>query len=113
MHGFVQFLNMEILLWGNCSIKDSKILEDLQVEAARIITGLRHNSSRSKLYDELGWDVLSTRRIIHKRILLYRIINDFAPQYLCDLLEPFYPRSNQYNLRLFYLKSKQLLHGKL
>ena len=23
----------------------------------------------------------------------------FATQYLCDLLEPFYPRSHQYNLR--------------
>ena len=93
MHGFVQFLNMEILLWDNCSIKDSKILEDLQVEAARIIIGLRHNTSRSKLYDELGWDLFSTRRIIHKLIHLYKIVNGFVPQYLCDLLEPFYPRS--------------------
>ena len=77
----------------------SKILEDLQVETARIITRLRHNSSRSKLYDELGWDLLSTRTVIHKLILLYEIINGFAPQYLCDLLEPFNPRSHQYNLR--------------
>ena len=60
---------------------------------------LRHNSSRSKLYDELGWDLLSTRRMIHKLILLYRFINVFAPQYLCDLLEPFNPKSHQYNLR--------------
>ena len=87
------------IVLDNCSIKDSKILEDLQVEAARIITGLGHNSSRSKLYDELGWDLLSTMRTIHKRILLYKIINGFAPQYLCDLLEPFHPRSHQYNLR--------------
>ena len=57
-------------IYNQSSIKDSKILEDLQVEAARIITGLRHNSSRSKLYDELGWDLLSTRRKIHKLILL-------------------------------------------
>ena len=75
--------------WDNYSIKDSKNLEDLQVEAARIITGLRHNSSRSKLYDELGWDLLSTRRIIHKLILLYRIINDFAPQYYVTYLNLF------------------------
>ena len=94
MHGFVHFLNME-----NCLIKDSKILEDLQVEATRIITGIRHNSSRSKLYDELVCDLLSTRRIIHKFILLYKLFNSFSPQYLCDLLEPFYPTSHQYNLR--------------
>ena len=67
-------------IYNQSSIKDSKILEDLQVEAARIITGLRHNSSRSKLYDELGWDLFSTRRMIHKLILLYKITNGFAPQ---------------------------------
>ena len=63
------------IVLDNCSIKDSQILEDLQVETARIITGLGHNSSRSKLYDELGWDLLNTRRMIHKLILLYKIIN--------------------------------------
>ena len=65
------------IVWDNCLIKDSKILENLQVRATRIITGIRHNSSRSKLYDELGCDLLSTRRIIHKLILLYKIINSF------------------------------------
>ena len=36
------------IVLDNCSIKDFKILEDLKVKAARIITGLRHNSSRSR-----------------------------------------------------------------
>ena len=49
------------IVWDNCLIKDSKILENLQVKATRIITGIRHNSSRSKLYDELVCDLLSTR----------------------------------------------------
>ena len=62
------------IVLDNCSITDSKILENLQVEAARIITGLRHNSSQSKLCDELEWDLLCTRRLIHKFILLYKII---------------------------------------
>ena len=57
------------------------------------------NQYKESLYDELGWDLLSTRRMIHKLILLYRIIYGFAPQYLSDLLEPFYTRSHQYNLR--------------
>jgi hypothetical protein len=54
------------VVWDNCSEKDSKLSEDIQIEAARIITGLRCNSSRSKLYDELGLDLLKTRRNIHK-----------------------------------------------
>ena len=36
------------VVWDNCTGKDSKLLEDLQVEAGRIITGLRCNSSRKK-----------------------------------------------------------------
>ena len=37
------------VVWDNCTEKDSKMLEDLQVEAGRIITGLRCNSSRKKI----------------------------------------------------------------
>lgn len=33
------------VVWDNCSEKDAKLLEDIKVEAARIITGLRCNSS--------------------------------------------------------------------
>ena len=40
------------VVWDNCTEKDSKMLEDVQVEAGRIITGLRYNSSRTKLYDD-------------------------------------------------------------
>ena len=38
----------------------------------RIITGLRCNSFRTKLYDELGWDLLQTRRKVHELILFYK-----------------------------------------
>ena len=52
--------------------KDSKMLEDVQVEAGRIITESRCNSgSRTKLYDELGRDQLQTRRKVHKLILIF------------------------------------------
>jgi hypothetical protein len=36
---------------------------------ARIITGLRINSSRTNLYSELGWEPLEARRDKHKLIL--------------------------------------------
>lgn len=52
-------------VWDNCSNREVKVLEDIQVTAARIISGLRINSSRSALYDELGIDLLSDRRKVH------------------------------------------------
>jgi hypothetical protein len=39
----------------------NQILESVQVEAGRIITGLRVNFSKTKLYEELGWEPLSKR----------------------------------------------------
>ena len=41
------------LIWDNCTHNEANLLESVQVEAGRIITGLRVNSSRSKLYSEL------------------------------------------------------------
>ena len=62
------------IVWDNCNVRESTILEDIQITAARIITGLRINSSRSNHYQELGWDMLCVRRKVHKLILFYKIV---------------------------------------
>ena len=46
----------------SCGSWDAALLEYVQVTAARIITGIRINSSRTILYNELGWDALSVRK---------------------------------------------------
>ena len=89
-------MKYQYVVWDYCIEKDYKMLEDVQVEAGGIITGLRCNSSRTKLYDELGWDPLQTRRKVNKLILLYKIINGYSRNYLYDLIEP-YRQSNQSN----------------
>ena len=48
------------VVWDNCTEEQSKLLESVQIEAARIITGLRRNSSVNHLYKELGWETLKT-----------------------------------------------------
>ena len=40
------------VVWDNCAEEQSKLLESVQIEAARIITGLRRNSSVNYLYKE-------------------------------------------------------------
>jgi hypothetical protein len=47
------------VIWDNCTQNEANLLENVHVEAGRIITGLRVNSSRSKLYDELGWEPIT------------------------------------------------------
>ena len=44
------------VVWGICIKDNSELHEKIQIEAARIITGLRVNSSKSNLYSELGWE---------------------------------------------------------
>ena len=43
------------IIWDNCSDQESKLLESIQLDAARIITGLRRGTSHTVLYNELGW----------------------------------------------------------
>lgn len=68
------------IVWDYCLDRDAKLLEDIQVEAARVISGVRSNSSRSFLYDELDWVTLKVRQKIQKPVLFYKIIYGLAPQ---------------------------------
>lgn len=85
-------------VWDNCPDREVKLLEDIQVTAARIISGVRSNSSRSALYDELGIDLLSDRKKVHKLTLFYKMVHGLAPKYLQDLRMPCTPQNN-YSLR--------------
>lgn len=53
------------ILRDNCSQENSNLLENVQIEAERIITRLK-NSSRNVVYSELGRESLCKRRERHK-----------------------------------------------
>ena len=94
--------------WGNCTKDNSELLERVQIEAARINTGLRVNSSKSNLYKELVWEPLQARWT-NKLTLFYESINGIAPQYISDLIKPFLPTEQFSNLTKFILSAEQLL----
>ena len=56
-------------------------LESVQYSAARAVTGIRKGTSREKLYIELGWESLSSRRWSRRLILFYKIMNNLLPLY--------------------------------
>ena len=85
-------------VWDGCCLRDSDKLERLQLEAARIITGLPQFSSKESLYFETGWETLECRRHRRKLSLLYKIHNQKAPSYLVDCLDE-YAYMGNYNLR--------------
>ena len=73
-------------LWNGCCSRDANKLGQLQLEAARIITGLANFASKESLYFETGWDTLSCRRRRRKLTLFHKIHNNIAPEYLNDCL---------------------------
>lgn len=77
----------------------SNLLESVQIEAGRIITGLKRTSSRQNLYNELKWETLSDRRKKHKVTLMYKILNNYTHKCLYDMVEQCLPVSHNYSLR--------------
>ena len=61
-------------------------VERIQYQAALAITGAWHGSSRSKMYDELGWESLSDRRKCRRSLQVHKIINNSTISYLKDKL---------------------------
>ena len=75
--------------------------ERIQYQAALAITGAWQGSSRSKLYDELGWESLSERRWCKRILHIHKIVSNNTPSYLKDKLprhrRPLYSQSNNKN----------------
>ena len=53
-----------------------------EYQAVFVVTGTWKGTSRSKLYEELGWESLSDRRRIRRVLLLHKIVNNSTPRYL-------------------------------
>ena len=72
------------------------LLEHLQHEAARIVTGLTRSVSSDNLYKECGWPSLAIRRKLKKNKTLhfmYKAINNKVPECISDII-PFRKRPN-------------------
>ena len=54
-------------------------VERIQYQAALAISGVWRGSSRSKLYEELGWETLSGRRMCRRILQIHKIFNLKTP----------------------------------
>jgi len=63
-----------------------EFVEKVQYQGALAVTGAWHGSSRSKIYDELGWESLSDRRWRRRIIQIYKIEKNLTPTFLKDKL---------------------------
>ena len=86
-------------VWDNCGIGYSHKLENLQSEAARIVTGLPIFTKTETLYSEVGWESLFERRRRRKLQMFYNMNQKHAPEYLCNLVPPCVQSTTNYPLR--------------
>ena len=75
-------------------------LEGVQLTAARIVTGAMPGTANAKLYEELGWQTLATRRETAKLTLMYKIVNKLVPNSLQSVIPIILnPETPNYNTR--------------
>lgn len=86
-------------VWDGCTQMDANRLEQVQLNAARIVTGLPIFASLNSLYTETGWETLSVRRVNKKLSLMYKIVNHEAPSYLINLMPNRVNEQTPYQLR--------------
>ena len=74
-------------------------MENLHLEAIRIIIGGVRGTSHIKLYEESGFCSLKERRKRHKLIFFHKLIHGNVPDYLKALVPPFVSELNPYHRR--------------
>ena len=72
-------------------------LGSVQYSAALAVTETWRGTSREKLYIDLGWESLSSRRWSRRLTLFYKFVNNLSPEYTGDPLHPFH--QSRYRLR--------------
>ena len=89
----ISLLNSQNIILPNLMDK----LESVQYFAALAATGTWRGTSHDKLYTELGWESLSSRRWSRRLTLFYKFVNNLSPEYTVDPIPPLH--QSQYYLR--------------
>ena len=73
------------VIWDSCGSNLADRLQKLQNRAARVLTYSRHDSNADYLFERLGLKKLSSQCRISKAIMVYKCLNDLAPDYLSEM----------------------------
>ena len=86
-------------------------VERIQYQAALAITGTWSGSSRSKIYEELGWESLSDRRTGRRVLQIHKIFNNKSPSYLKDKLRGLFSGIPRNTFREILCKSNRYMNS--
>ena len=103
---FLPLFKYADIIWDNCTSTQASTLENLHLEAIRIIIGSVRGTSHHNLYNESGFCTLKERHKRHKLIQFHTMINKICPDFLWDLLPPLVLTTNPYHRRASYPHSQ-------
>ena len=87
------------VVWDSCTNALKDELEKLNLDAIRTIIGAVRGTSHHKLYQESGLISLRERRMRHKLMIYFKIVNGLAPSQLIERLPPLVSDHNPYHRR--------------
>ena len=99
-------------VWDGCTAQNADILNKVQTEAARIVTGLTRSVSLDKLFKECGWLSLLERRRQQKLNFMFKVHQGQVPSYISDLIPPLvrdvsnYPLRNMHNYSIPFARTE-------
>ncbi len=71
-------------VYGNCNITALIRMQRLQNRAGKIILHVPFDTATSDVLSSLKWFYVTERVFYHQCILVYKCLNDLAPEYLCQ-----------------------------
>ena len=72
-------------VWGACGGTRLQVLQKLQNRAARIVTNSSYDSSASAVIKTLNWPTVADMIKVETACMVYKSINDLAPDYLSEM----------------------------
>jgi hypothetical protein len=89
------------VVWDNNKIDDHSLdqLEQVNVNAARLVCGATARSHLDRLYEENQWEKLCDRRKAHRLTVFYKMAYGQAPLYLLNVLPNPVASRTHHNLR--------------
>ena len=72
-------------VWGCCGLTEINQLQKLQNRAARIVTNSSFETPSRPLIEGLGWKTIQQLISNESETMVFKSLNELAPQYLCGL----------------------------
>ena len=72
------------VIWGTATMSRLKPIIHLQKRAARVILCAHRYARTNTLFSTLKWLPFNVRVRYHRAVMVYKCLNNMAPDYMCD-----------------------------